>query len=115
MHDQLAFTRQCVESIRARTPEQYELIFIDNGSTDGTVEWLKGQGRRAEGGEPDGPQRVIVAANAGNRGFPAAAKQELRAASGRQILVLNNDTIVTAGWLGRMLLVLHSHQAIRLI
>ena len=36
-HDQLEYTRQCVESIRERTDEPYELIFVDNGSTDGTL------------------------------------------------------------------------------
>ena len=29
--------RQCVDSIRAHTNEPYELIFVDNASTDGTV------------------------------------------------------------------------------
>ena len=33
--NQVAYTRQCVESLRDRTPEPYELIFIDNGSIGG--------------------------------------------------------------------------------
>jgi GT2 family glycosyltransferase len=56
-HNQLEFTKLCVESIERHTSEPYELIFVDNGSRDGTVEWLKtvgsgqwavGSGRRPE-------------------------------------------------------------------
>ena len=41
MHNHLEYTRLCVESILARTPEPFEFVFVDNGSTDGTVEWMK--------------------------------------------------------------------------
>ena len=37
--------------------------------------------------------------NEANRGFPAAVNQGIAAATGDQILLLNNDTIVTTGWL----------------
>ena len=47
-HNQLEFTRLCVESIERHTTEPYEFVFVDNGSTDGTVEWGKSIGRRAE-------------------------------------------------------------------
>jgi tetratricopeptide (TPR) repeat protein/glycosyltransferase involved in cell wall biosynthesis len=52
------------------------------------------------------PVKVIV--NEENRGFPAAANQGIRAAAGRQILLLNNDTVVTTGWLRRLLRALSS-------
>ena len=102
-HNELAYTRLCVESIRLRTDEPYELIFVDNGSSDGTPDYL----RSLEG--------VTVIANKDNRGFPAAANQGIRAATGRQVLLLNNDTLVTTGWLGRMLRVLHSDPSIGLV
>ena len=57
-HNQLEYTRQCLDSIRRLTDEPYELIVVDNGSTDGTVEYL-----RAFPGV-----RVIV--NETNRGLP---------------------------------------------
>lgn len=90
-HNQLAFTRGCLDSIRFFTDEPYELIVVDNGSTDGTPTWLKRQ--------PD----VRLIENAENRGFPAAVNQGLNVASGSQIVLLNNDTLVTTGWLRRML------------
>jgi len=38
----LPFTKTCVRSILENTKTPYELVFVDDGSTDGTVEWLKG-------------------------------------------------------------------------
>jgi GT2 family glycosyltransferase/tetratricopeptide (TPR) repeat protein/2-polyprenyl-3-methyl-5-hydroxy-6-metoxy-1,4-benzoquinol methylase len=90
-HNQLPYTRQCVESILSRTDEAYELILVDNGSSDGTVSYLNS----IEGAK--------VVLNRENRGFAPANNQGIRIAQGRQILLLNNDTIVTTGWLEGML------------
>ncbi len=53
--------------------------------------------------------------NATNRGFPAAVNQAIAGATGNQILLLNNDTIVTTGWLGRLLRALHGEPTIGLV
>ncbi len=90
-YNQLEYTRQCLDSIRRLTGEPFELIAIDNGSNDGTVEYLRGF------------QDVRLIANGTNRGFPAAANQGIAASSGRQVLLLNNDVIVTTSWLCRLL------------
>ena len=102
-HNQLEYTRQCLDSIARLTDEPYELIVVDNASNDGTVEYL-----RVKPG-------VRLIANESNRGFPAAANQGMAAANGRQILLLNNDVVVTTGWLFRMLRALHSDPAIGLV
>jgi GT2 family glycosyltransferase/tetratricopeptide (TPR) repeat protein/SAM-dependent methyltransferase len=94
-HNELAYTRQCLDSIRQYTDERYELIVVDNGSTDGTPEELATCGA------------LHLIRNADNRGFPAAANQGIRAARGDQVLLLNNDCIVTTGWLRRLLAALH--------
>ena len=90
-YNQLGCTRACLDSIRFVTDEPYELIVVDNGSTDGTVEYLRSC--------PD----VKLIENPDNRGFPAAANQGIRASNGAQVLLLNNDVLVTTGWLRRML------------
>ncbi len=98
-HNEIAFTRQCLDSIRLLTDTTYELIVVDNGSTDGTVEYLRAMGD------------VRLIENDSNRGFPAAANQGMAVAAGKQVLLLNNDVIVTTGWLGRMLRALRGGDA----
>lgn len=95
-HNQLQYTRQCLESLRFRTDEPYEMIVVDNGSTDGSIDYLRAQ------------PNVTLIANPDNRGFPAAVNQGLRCAQGRQVLLLNNDTVLTTGWLRKLLDALYS-------
>jgi GT2 family glycosyltransferase/tetratricopeptide (TPR) repeat protein/2-polyprenyl-3-methyl-5-hydroxy-6-metoxy-1,4-benzoquinol methylase len=102
-HNELDYTRQCLDSVRGLTDEPYELIVVDNGSTDGTVEYL-----RALPG-------VRLIANGGNRGFPAAVNQGMAVAAGSQILLLNNDVVVTTGWLDRMLRTLRADVRVGLV
>ncbi len=102
-HNQISYTKECLESIRMRTNVPFELIVVDNGSTDQTVEYLRGCAD------------VRLIENTENRGFPAAANQGIAVASGDQILLLNNDTLVTTGWLTRMLDALHSSDAVGLV
>lgn len=102
-HNQLEYTRMCLDSIRLRIDEPFELIVVDNGSTDGTVEYLSTQ--------PD----VRLICNSDNRGFPAAVNQGLKVSQGENLLLLNNDVIVTTGWLRRQLDALHSEDSIGLV
>ncbi len=83
--------RLCLESVFARTEwPNREVVVVDNGSSDGTRELLAELARE----RPD--LRPILFDE--NRGFPAAANAGLSAASGRYLILLNNDTVVTRGW-----------------
>ena len=77
-------TRFCIESIRRNNvPSSYEIIVVDNASTDKSLEWLEQQGD------------VILIKNSENKGFPYGCNQGIEAADPRSdILLLNNDTIV---------------------
>lgn len=106
-HNQLEHTRACLASIEECTPEPHEVILVDNGSTDGTEGFL----REYAASRP----HVRVVVNATNRGFAAGNNQGLALARGEFVLLLNNDTVVTPGWLGRMLSVLKAHPATGLV
>jgi GT2 family glycosyltransferase len=94
--DGLMFTRLCLESLLAiPTAVEFEAIVVDNGSTDGTDRYL------AEVERLDA--RVAVQLNGRNAGFAAATNHGLARARGSVLLLLNNDTIVPAGTLERIL------------
>jgi len=95
-HDNLVFTRMCLESVLASTPEPaFELIVVDNASTDGTPDYLVRLASR--------DARVVPILMDANVGFPAGVNAALRAALGRSLVVLNNDTMVAPGWLPGLL------------
>jgi len=102
-YNQWRHTQACLESLRLLTDQPYEIIVVDNGSTDGTVECLQ---QSAD---------VQLICHKENRGFPAAANQGVLVSRGQQVLLLNNDTIVTTGWLERLLAALHRQPDIGLV
>jgi len=93
--NQLRYTKECVESIRKYTPESHEIIFVDNGSTDGTVKWLKEI-------VAENPHYTFIE-NKKNLGFAKGCNQGILASSGEYVLLLNNDVVVTEEWLSGML------------
>ncbi len=91
-HDNRDVNRLCLESLRARTEwPNFELIAVDNASTDGTRPLLEETARAWPA--------LRVLANSENRGFAAAVNQGFEAATGDVLVMLNNDTVVTRGWL----------------
>jgi glycosyltransferase involved in cell wall biosynthesis len=87
--DQLHYTRDCIASIRARTPEPYELVIVDNGSRDEVAAWVQ-----------DAADVAVL--NPANRGVARALNQGAAVASGEVLVFLNNDTRVPGGWLTRL-------------
>ncbi|HSD94642.1 MAG TPA: glycosyltransferase, partial [Syntrophales bacterium] len=98
--NELEYTKRCVESIRKHTPEPHEILFVDNGSTDGTTQWLRKLARENA--------RYRLIENKTNLGFAKGCNQGIEAASGEYVLLLNNDTVVTKDWLSGMLETLKS-------
>ncbi len=91
-YNNLSLNRLCLESLYGRTDwPNFEVIVVDNASQDGTPEYL----REAESQYPN--LRLIQ--NEDNRGFAAANNQGLAVATGDYFVLLNNDTVVTRGWL----------------
>jgi GT2 family glycosyltransferase len=71
------------------------VLVVDNASTDGTRDYL----RRAEAEFPG--LRALF--NDRNEGFAAANNRALAEATGAYLVLLNNDTVVTRGWLSALL------------
>jgi len=95
-HDNLVFTRLCLESILASTKGVgYEIVVVDNDSRDGTRVYLE----QLEVMHP----HVRVVRNHVNCGFAPAANQGMAGARGGIVVFLNNDTIVSPGWLAGLL------------
>ena len=94
----LAWTRLCLESLDRRTDwPSVEVVVADNGSTDGTADWLREQEATRD------PDRFRVVRFSENRGFAAAINAAAAAAQGRYLCLLNNDTVVTRGWLSALI------------
>jgi GT2 family glycosyltransferase len=94
--NQLEFTRQCIAALVRHTRPPWELIVIDNGSTDGTAAYLNGVQDAAA-------VPVTVISNQENLGFPAAVNQGLQQARGEYLVLLNNDVVVTDAWLDQLI------------
>ncbi len=91
----LPYLRRCVESIFAYTRPPFELIILDNGSTDGSRHYLNELVRKH--------RNVKVVLNERNIGAPAGLNRGLAVADGNFFVFLDSDTVVTEGWLDRLL------------
>jgi len=90
-HNRLDMTKDCLESIQ-RSTKNYELIIVDNASTDGTVDFIKNQYFDAK-----------VIRNTENVGIPKARNQGIVAARSDFIVLMDNDVIVRDGWMEELL------------
>lgn len=87
-------TRACLDSLRQTVDlSRHEVILVDDHSTDGTREYL------AALAEP--PFRII--ANDHQRGYAASNNAAAAVARGELLCLLNNDTVLSPGWLEPML------------
>ena len=89
-HNKLEYTRKCLPTILASTHRPLELIVIENGSTDGTVEWLKDFSSTAEKKDV----RLVVIQNKSNIGCSTARNQGAEKSSGENLVFMDNDVAV---------------------
>ncbi len=101
-YNNLEYTKECLASIRKyTTKEDYEIIIVDNASSDKTKQYLREQ------------RDIKVVFNETNKGFPKGCNQGIAMANpNNDILLLNNDTIVTKNWLNNLKICLESDEKI---
>lgn len=107
-YNNMNLTRECLESLDEYSQyEPLEIIVVDNASSDGSPaflsEWVT-----------NGHNRKLIL-NEDNRGFSAANNQGLAAATGEYLVMLNNDTYVTPGWIRTLVRHLQRDRTIGLI
>jgi hypothetical protein len=80
--------KECLESLGNQTYRDFETIFVDNGSSDGSVRYVREN-------FPD----VRILALSKNTGFSKGNNEGIKIAKGEYIALLNNDTRVDRYWL----------------
>jgi GT2 family glycosyltransferase len=92
------FLAACLEALAKQTRSDFEVIVVDNGSADGSVELLESRF-----------PHVKVVSLPENRGFAAAMNVGIRRAAGRYVAFLNNDTEPEPEWLEELIACLERH------
>ena len=94
VHDGGAAVLACLDSVLTSLPEEVRILVVDDGSSDAAlVAALDDLARR---------RTIALLRHRTARGFPSAANAGIRAAQGRDVVLLNSDTLVPPGWLRRL-------------
>lgn len=86
--------RDSIESIWAQTEQDFELIVVDNASTDESLAVARSY---------VGRERYTLIENDHNTGFSAAVNQGIRAAKGEYVVMFNNDAFAEPDWLAELI------------
>jgi GT2 family glycosyltransferase len=95
------FLAGCLNSLADQTYSKLEVIVVDNGSHDGSVEFLQ-----------DNYPHVKLALFAKNTGFSVAVNRGIKESTGEFIALLNNDTIVDSRWAEELIKAMNEHAEI---
>ena len=98
---------RCIESIMKHPPSApYEIVVVDNASTDGSVEWLRAA---CSNGWLRGTNLRLIA-NVENVGFGKANNIAFSQTDARMLLLLNSDTELGEGTIDRLIEALKSNE-----
>ncbi len=103
--NKVELTQQCLAALAEVTDGvEFEVIVVDDGSTDGTQAFLQ-----SLGGD------VQIIRNECNSGFAVSCNRGAAAARGRYLVFLNNDTIPLKGWLSAMVREVEAHPDVAVV
>ena len=106
--NELETTRKCVDSLVKNTGYPFKLIVVDNASDRETAFYLAALKTRAD-------ISADLIRNNENFGFAKAVNQGIAASDAPYVCIMNNDTIVSAGWLEEMMNVMAAHSEIGIL
>jgi GT2 family glycosyltransferase/glycosyltransferase involved in cell wall biosynthesis len=90
-----ALTEKCITSVREHATGDWRLVLIDDASTDPDLAPYLKQAAASD-------RHIVLLTNKQNCGFVATANRGIQQASGRDVLLLNSDTEVFAGFLDKL-------------
>ncbi|MBN1354213.1 MAG: glycosyltransferase family 2 protein [Candidatus Omnitrophica bacterium] len=106
--NKLEYTKSCIASIMEKTKYPYRLIIVDNASLPETATFLENLAASGRG-------EVLLIRNEQNEGFIKAINKGIRACRAPYICILNNDTVVTEGWMEESIKVLTGDASIGIV
>ena len=93
---------RCLESLWRQTFSNFEVVVVDNGSTDGSMEFLRAIN------EP----RLRIVSLTSNKGFAGGCNAGISVAKGRHIATLNNDAEADQRWLEELVVGIESDKSV---
>ncbi len=92
--NQISAVRNCLESIAAYTEHPHRVLLVDDGSDAHTADYLRKFA--------DARENFTYLRNEKNLGFVGSVNAGMKATDSGDIVLLNSDTLVTSGWLGKL-------------
>jgi len=82
---------ECLRALAAQSMTDFAVVLVDNASSDGSVAWVR-----------EAHPEVRIVQRPDNGGFSRAVNAGISVAGGEYVALLNNDTVVGAGWLAAL-------------
>jgi GT2 family glycosyltransferase len=106
VHNQLEFTRGCIESIKANTRIDHRVIVVDDASDRDTSVYLEGL---------SGSKEILLLRNQTNLGWVKSINRGLESSNAQYACVMNNDVLVYPGWLEEMVAIAEKEKFIGIV
>ena len=113
----LSVLQSCIKSLYKNTEYPFHLVVVDNGSTDGSLEWLISFSSKTSSAYPQAANnKHSISHDNSPLGYAAANNVGLKSCKGKYVLLLNNDTLaIKKGWLKRMVNVMENDSTVGIV